>query len=66
MSYLTELDELRRQLEEQNPGWQIWYVPHLDRSITWCARPRPLLNEDSPESLAQAITQAEASRAGRQ
>jgi hypothetical protein len=58
VSYLTELDETKRQLEEKHPGWHVWYVPHLNRSITWCARREPLLNEDSPESLSEAIEQA--------
>jgi hypothetical protein len=66
MSYLSTLDEQQRELERRFPGWQVWYVPHIDRTITWCARPQPLLNEDSPEALTQAITQVEASRAGRQ
>lgn len=55
---LGALDLLKRDLEERFPGWQVWYVPHLDRSVTWCARPWPLLNEDSPEHLAEAIGQA--------
>lgn len=55
---LGALDELKRDLEERFPGWQVWFVPHLDRSVTWCARPWPLLNEDSPEHLAEAIGQA--------
>jgi hypothetical protein len=54
-SYLQELDVTKADLEARFPGWQIWYVPHTDRTITWCARPHPLLNEDSPEDLAQAI-----------
>ncbi len=57
-SYLTELDERKCELEDENPGWQIWYVPHTDRTVTWCARPRPLLNTDSPEQLQQLIDQA--------
>ena len=56
--HLGEADRLKRQLEERYPGWQVWFVPHLDRSVTWCARPWPLLNEDSPEHLAEAIEQS--------
>jgi hypothetical protein len=62
MSYLTELDEIKRQLEERHPGWQVWYSPRLDRTVVWCARPNPLLNEASPEALSDAIEQAEAGR----
>jgi hypothetical protein len=43
-SFLTELDERKHELERGNPGWQIWYVPHTNRTVTWCARPWPLLN----------------------
>jgi|HubBroStandDraft_2_1064218.scaffolds.fasta_scaffold683686_2 hypothetical protein len=62
MSYLTELDVIKRELEERHPGWQIWFVPKLNRDVTWCARPNPLLNEASPEDLSAAIGQAEAAR----
>lgn len=62
MSYLQELDRIKQGLEERFPGWQVWYVPHHDRHITWCARPLPLLNEASPDDLAAAIGQAEAPR----
>ena len=57
-SYLTMLDERKYELEQDNPNWQIWYVPHTDRTVTWCARPLPLLNADSPEQLQKLIDQA--------
>jgi hypothetical protein len=57
-SYLTELDEQKHELERHNPGWQIWYVPHTDRTVTWCARPQPLINADGPEQLQKLINQA--------
>jgi folate-dependent phosphoribosylglycinamide formyltransferase PurN len=42
------------------PGWRIWYVPHSgDGGATWCAQRLPTLNEDSPERLAEAITEVE-------
>jgi hypothetical protein len=62
MSFLTEQDQIKHELEERHPGWQVWYVPHNDRTVTWCARPNPLLNEASPEDLSAAIGQAEAAR----
>jgi hypothetical protein len=59
VSFLDEMDERKRQLMEQHPGWQVWYVPHHgQRATTWCARPNPLLNADSPEALSAAIEQA--------
>ena len=61
-SFLGELDRMQADLAERHPGWQVWYVPHLDRTVTWCARRNPLLNEASPEDLSEAITRAEAGR----
>jgi hypothetical protein len=58
VSYLSELDKLKASLEEQHPGWQIWYSPRIDRTVVWCARPNPLLNEASPEDLSAAIERA--------
>ena len=56
--FLTELDERKCELERDNPGWQIWYVPRTDRTVTWCARPHPLINTDSAEQLQKLIDQA--------
>lgn len=58
MSYLGGLDKIRAELQEQFPGWQIWFVPRSGRTTTWCARPWPLLNTDSPEQLAADIIHA--------
>jgi hypothetical protein len=55
------LDQAKAELEDANPGWQVWYVPHLN-GTTWCARPEPGLSEDSPEDLQKAIREAEAKR----
>jgi hypothetical protein len=53
-------DRVLASLRGRHPGWQIWYVPHAcDGSVTWCAQRRPLLNEPSPERLAEAIAEAE-------
>ncbi len=59
-SYLDTLDEQKRQLAEQYPRWQIWFVPRAGRSAAWCARPLPQLEADSAEQLSEAIAQAEA------
>lgn len=58
VSYLQELDRIKAELEERFPGWQIWFVPNTDRTVTWCARPWPLLNSTSPEHLVAEIAQA--------
>ena len=58
MGFLNELDRIRHELQQQFPGWQIWYVPHHDRTVTWCGRRWPLLNADSPEQLQKLIDQA--------
>jgi hypothetical protein len=55
VSVLTELDKIKLELEERHPGWQIWYSPRTDRTVVWCARPNPLLNEASPEDLSETI-----------
>jgi folate-dependent phosphoribosylglycinamide formyltransferase PurN len=55
----TVFDERKHELEQDNPGWQIWYVPkYVDKGAVWCARPLPLLNADSPEELQRLIDQA--------
>lgn len=58
MDFLNGLDGIKQELEAQFPGWRIWYVPNLDRSVTWCAQPWPLINSQSPEHLAAGITEA--------
>lgn len=55
MSDLTALDKIKADLEQQFPGWQIWYVPHTYRGVAWCARPWPLISAASPEHLASDI-----------
>lgn len=55
MADLNALDQIKAGLEERFPGWQIWYVPHGDRTVVWCARPWPLLNASSEKELADEI-----------
>ena len=52
------LDRARDSLKAQYPGWNIWWVPGQGRSTTWCAQPLPLINQHSPEDLAEAIERA--------
>ena len=63
MSYLSGLDKIRAELQEQFPGWHIWYVPRTDRTVAWCAQPWPLINSGSPEHLAADIAHAHAEAA---
>ena len=58
MADLSALDKIKQQLEEQFPGWHIWYVPHVNGPTVWCAQPWPLINSGSPEHLAAEIAQA--------
>lgn len=58
ISLLEELDRMRRELQDDYAGWQIWYVFHPDGSATWHARPTPSLNASSPDDLRQLISQA--------
>ena len=52
------LDRIKRDLEEQFPGWHIWFVPRSAGGVAWCAQPWPLINTRSTEHLAAEITQA--------
>lgn len=63
MADLNALDKIKHQLEEQFPGWHIWYVPHHGGATAWCAQPWPLINSYSPEHLAEEIRQAHAEAA---
>jgi hypothetical protein len=60
MADLHALDRIKAELQEQFPGWRIWYVPHCGtkRHVTWCAQPWPIINSGSPEHLAADIRQA--------
>ena len=49
---------MRRELQNDYPGWQIWYVFHPDGSATWHARPNPWLNAPSPDDLRKLINRA--------
>ena len=57
MAFLNEMDKIRDELAAKFPGWQIWYVPQLNRTVTWCARPWPLIHADSSEGLERKITE---------
>lgn len=58
LSLLEELDRMRRELQNDFPRWQIWYVFHHDGSATWHGRPNPWLNAPSPDDLRKLICQA--------
>lgn len=65
MSYLTDADRKKAELQARFPGWQVWYVPGSGgRPVTWCARPYPLINAGSPEHLAEEILHAHEAAAG--
>jgi hypothetical protein len=49
---------MRRELQNDHPGWQIWYVFHHDGPATWHARPKPWLNAPSPDDLRKLISEA--------
>jgi hypothetical protein len=56
--FLTALDAMKAELEGEFPGWHIWFVPGINRTVTWCAQPYPLINSSSPEHLREEIRQA--------
>ena len=60
------LGEALAALRERFPDWRFWYVLRVIGHTVWCARRGPvLLNEDSPEWLAEAIEEADAEAAAR-
>lgn len=51
-------DEAKARLRSAFPGWQVWYVPAWDgrrSTMTWCARPEPLLNCASAAELVEEM-----------
>ena len=59
---LSVLDQAKAELEHDFPGWRIWYVPRTSGPTRWCAQRLPLLHEDRPEWLAQAMADVEAGK----
>jgi hypothetical protein len=54
----SDLDTERDRLQNEHPGWKVWYVPHQN-GVTWCAQPTPTLNEASTDDLEKAIHETE-------
>ncbi len=54
MSLLAELDQTQAELQNEFPGWRIWYVYHPG-GITWAAQREPVLNTRSVDDLRAAI-----------
>ncbi len=59
---LSVLDERKAELERDYPGWRIWFVPRVTGDVRWCAQQLPLLNEDSPDHLAESMTEVDEDR----
>src|ERR1700733_8503503 len=54
MSVLAELDQTQAELQNEFPGWRIWYVYRPGR-VSWAARREPVLNTQSAGDLRTAI-----------
>jgi len=54
MSLLAELDQTQAELQNEFPGWRIWYV-YRPSGISWAAQREPVLNTRSAEDLRAAI-----------
>lgn len=54
MSVLAELDQTQAELQNEFPGWRIWYV-YRPGVVTWAAQREPVLNTRSAEDLRAAI-----------
>jgi hypothetical protein len=61
LSVLAELDKVQAELQNEFPGWRIWYVYH-PAVITWAAQREPVLNTRSAEDLRSAIRKTLAQR----
>jgi hypothetical protein len=64
LTLLEKLDRMRRELQDEYPGWRIWYVFHHDGSATWHGRPNPWLNAPSADDLRMLISRANRQTAG--
>jgi hypothetical protein len=58
MSVLAELDKTQAELQDEFPGWRIWYVYHPG-AVTWAAQRKPALNTRSAEDLRAAILEVQ-------
>jgi hypothetical protein len=58
------IEHAQIELERAYPDWQVWVVHRAVGSPLWCARrwndTGAVLNEASPDRLAEGITRAEA------
>jgi hypothetical protein len=63
MSVLAELDRTQAELQSEFPGGRIWYV-YRPGSVSWAARPEPVLNTQSAEDLRAAIAKVLANDGG--
>jgi hypothetical protein len=54
---LDELDRVQKRLEEEFPECKFGYSYQPGR-VTWSAQLGPVLNEDSPDALREAIKRA--------
>jgi hypothetical protein len=56
-------DKRAAEVASAHPGWQVWVVHRVYGGNVWCARRqdnhRFVINEDSPENLSAAISEAE-------
>jgi hypothetical protein len=59
---LSVLDEAKAELERNHPGWRVWYVPRATGDVRWCAQRHPLLNDDSPDHLAESMDEVDEGR----
>jgi hypothetical protein len=59
LSLLEQLDRTCQELQDENPGWQIWYVFHRAGHATWHARRNPQVSAPDPDALRDAISAAQ-------
>jgi hypothetical protein len=59
MNLLAQLDPIQGKLQEEFPGWRIWYV-YRDGKATWGGQREPVLNTQTPDELRKAIRKIQA------
>lgn len=55
-AWIDVREQVKAELRERYPDWQIWYVPSAsDSRATWHARPRLKIDADTPGLLEAGI-----------
>jgi hypothetical protein len=57
----NHIEDIRAQIQEDHPGWKVWYVVKALGGVIWSAKPeyetQPILHASSPEELVALIAE---------